>query len=273
MEILRFDLRDTPTEHGFMPFLEVYRIDRFWEDCRRPMVIICPGGGYDHVCVDREGERIALNYNAAGYHAAVVHYPIHPHRHPEPLNAAAQAFRIVRAHAGEWQLLPDKIAVCGFSAGGHLAASLSTLWNDPRFFTEEEIASRLHRPDASILCYPVISSGDKAHKGSFRSLLGDNENDPLWETYSCEKQVDKDTPPAFLWHTFEDTCVPVENSLLYASALREQDVPFELHIYPRGIHGLSLVTDEYLWSKHMFPRDYGWMKLSIDFLNERFSLV
>ncbi len=273
MEILRFDLRDTPTEHGFMPFMDVYRIDRFWDGCLRPMVIICPGGGYEHVCADREGERIALSYNAAGYHAAVVHYPVFPHRHPEPLQAVARAFRIARAHAEEWQLMPDKIAVCGFSAGGHLAASLSTLWNDPRFFAEEEIASRLHRPDASVLCYPVISSGDKAHKGSFRALIGEDESNPLWQAMSCEQQVDSHTPPAFLWHTVEDDCVPVENSMLYAAALQKAHVSFELHIYPKGGHGMALVTDEYLWSKRRFPRDYAWMNLSVDFLNETFGLV
>ena len=274
MQILRFDLRKEPTEHGFMPFLEVYRIDRFWEDCRRPMVVICPGGGYEHVCADREGERVALQYNAAGYHAAVVHYAICPHRAPEQLYELAEAFRIVRAHAEEWQLAPDKIAVCGFSAGGHLAASLSTLWDEPSLFSEEEIASRVCRPDASILCYPVITGGEKAHDGSFRALLGtDDKSDPRRMLYSCESQVDPDTPPAFLWHTVEDTCVPVENSILYASALREHGVLFELHIFPRGCHGMSLVRDEYIWSKRMFERDYDWMVLSVDFLNEQFGLV
>lgn len=270
MQILRFDLRKEPTEHGFMPWLEVFLIDKFW-DARRPMVIICPGGGYAHVCADREGERIALNYNAAGYHAAVVHYSIAPHKAPNPIKEVAEAFRTVRAHAEEWQLMPDKIAVCGFSAGGHLAASISTMWNCPEIFTQEEIASRLHRPDASVLCYPVITSGEKAHKGSFDNLVGDDQY--LRELYSVEKQVDADTPPAFLWHTIEDGDVPVENSMLYASALQEKGIPFELHIYPKGVHGMSLVSDEYIWSKKRFNRDYGWMKLSVDFLNELFGLV
>lgn len=270
MQILRFDLRKEPTEHGFMPWLEVFLIDKFW-DAKRPMVIICPGGGYGGVCADREGERIALNYNAAGYHAAVVHYSVAPHKAPNPIQEVAESFRIVRAHAEEWQLMPDKIAVCGFSAGGHLAASISTLWNCPEIFTEEEIKSRLHRPDASILCYPVISSGVNAHQGSFINLVGDDER--LRELYSLEKQADKDTPPAFLWHTVEDDVVPVENSILYASALQKNSVPYELHIYPKGGHGMSLVSDEYIWSKQRFSRDYGWMKLSVDFLNELFKIT
>lgn len=270
MQVLRFDLRKEPTEHGFLPFMEVYRIDRFRDDTRRPMVIVCPGGGYEGLCADREGESIALQYNAAGYHAAVVHYALRPHRAPEQLYEVAEAFRIVRAHADEWQLSPDHIAVCGFSAGGHLAASLSTLWNEPSLFSKEDIASRVCRPDASILCYPVITGFENAHEGSFRALLGENADRTL---YSCEKQVDAGTPPAFLWHTVEDTCVPVENSLLYAGALRENGVPFELHLYPRGGHGMALVRDDALWSKRRFERDYNWMAFSVDFLNERFGLL
>lgn len=268
MQILRFDLRKEPTEHGFMPWLEVFLIDKFW-DARRPMVIICPGGGYGGVCADREGERIALNYNAAGYHAAVVHYSVAPHKAPNPIQEVAESFRIVRAHAEEWQLMPDKIAVCGFSAGGHLAASISSMWNCPELFSKEEIENRLHRPDASILCYPVIAPW--GHKGSFDNLVGDDE--ALREFYSTEKQVDEMTPPAFFFHTFEDKEVPLENSLAYASALRKYDIPYEMHIYPRGIHGLTLVSDEYIWSKKMFQRDYAWIKLSVDFLNELFKIT
>jgi len=270
MEVLHFNLRREPTEYGFMPWLDVYRIDRFWEGCSRPMVIVCPGGGYSGVCADREGERVALQYVAAGYHAAVVHYPVKPHRAPEPIYAVAEAFRVVRAHAEEWQLNPEHIAVLGFSAGGHLAASISTLWNEPSLFSEEEIASRVCRPNATVLCYSVISAGEKAHRGSFECLLGESAD---WSLYSCEKQVDADTPPAFLWHTVADKTVPVENAVLYASALREKNVPFELHIYPRGDHAMTLVSDEYLWSKPMFARDYNWMGLSIDFLNETFGLL
>lgn len=273
MRIIGFDLRGTPTEHGFMPFMEVYLIDRF-RDARRPMVVVFPGGGYAGVCADREGERIALSYNAAGFHAAVVHYSVAPHRAPEQLYEAAEALRTVRAHADEWQLSKDNIAVCGFSAGGHLAASLCTLWNEPSLFSEEDIKTRVCRPDASILCYPVISSDRRsAHMGSFDNLLGANAEKALCELYSCEKHVDRETPPAFLWHTAADDVVPVENSILYASALQKQGIEFELHVYPRGHHGMSLVSDECIWSKPMFKRGYDWMKLSVDFLSEQFGLV
>ena len=271
MQVLRFDLRKEPTEHGFMPYLEVFLIDRFWE-ARRPMVVICPGGGYNYVCADREGERIALNYNASGFHAAVLHYSIAPHRAPLALLEVAEAIKLVRSHAEEWQLIPENIAVCGFSAGGHLAASISTMWNEPSIFSKEDINSRISRPDASILCYPVISGGEFAEKGSFSRLTGQDGGD-LWDFYSCEKRIDKDTPPAFLWHTVADGTVPVENSLLYAQALQKQGIEYEMHLYPRGMHGMSLVSDEYIWSKPTFARDYMWMKLSVDFLNEQFGLV
>lgn len=266
MQILQFDLRKEKTEYGFMPHLDVFLLDPCG-DVARPMVIICPGGGY-RFCSEREADRIALQYNAAGYHAAVVYYSVAPHKAPNPIYEVAESFRIARSHADEWKLNPDKIAVCGFSAGGHLAASISSMWNCPELFSEEEIESRLHRPDASILCYPVIAPW--GHKGSFDNLVGEEE--ALREFYSVEKHVDEKTPPAFLFHTYEDKTVSVENSFTYASALRKYGVPFEFHVYPKGGHGLSLVSDEAIWSKNRFARDYGWMKLSIDFLNELFEM-
>lgn len=272
MDTYHFSLLDKPTEHGFMPTMTAYILERN-EDGPRPMVIVIPGGGYGMVAENWEGERIAMAYLNAGFNAAVVDYCVAPHRHPLPLMNAAAAVRICREHAGEWQADRNKIAVCGFSAGGHLAASISTLWDCEDYFSKEEIESRIYRPDASILCYPVITSGDKAHKDSFINLLGGHdETSPLWQQMSLETQVDKDTPPAFLWHTFEDDCVPVENSLLYASALKTHDVPFELHIYPKGHHGLSLTTQSLPRNRSMFQRDYGWMGLSIDWLSEVFGL-
>lgn len=265
------NLRETATEYGFMPTLQTYILDSYERDYDRPAVIVCPGGGYGHVS-EREGERIALAYNAAGFHAFVVTYPVAPHKHPEPIACVAKAIKTVREHSGEWHINSDKIAVCGFSAGGHLAASISTLWSDEEIFTKEEISSKLHMPNATILSYPVISSGEFAHKGSFRNLIGEDEEDVLWKKLSLETRVTKDTSPAFLWHTVEDTAVPVENSMMYVSALRREDIPFELHIYPNGGHGMSRVTDETIWAMPSFNREYSWHQLSVEWLLEVFCL-
>ena len=267
MENLVINLLDEKTEHGFMPTLTTYILDG---EESRPAVVVIPGGGYSHVS-PREGERIALSYNAAGFHAFVLIYAVAPHKHPLPILNASRAIRIVRENAEKWHVFEDKIAVCGFSAGGHLAASISTLWNDREIFGDDEKENLLHKPNASILCYPVITSGAKAHQGSFINLIGEDKSDPLYTKLSLENAVDDNTPPAFLWHTFEDNCVPVENSMCYASALRNHNIAFELHIYPSGCHGLSLVSDETIWSVKKFSREYQWMKLSIDWLNELFG--
>lgn len=273
MDTFMRNLANEPDEEGFMPAMKVYLLEKNEEEGVRPMVIICPGGGYSCVVENWEGERIAMAYAAAGFHTAVVDYKVAPRDYRQPLRDAAAAVRTCRENAGIWQVDPAKIIICGFSAGGHLAASVSTLWDSAEFFTPEEIGSRICRPDASILCYPVITSGDKAHKDSFVKLIGsDDEGLPEWREMSLEYQVDDQTPPAFLWHTVEDSVVPVENSMYYATALREHHVPFELYIYPRGDHGLSLVTQGLSRTKPMFGRDYGWMKLSIDWINELFGL-
>ena len=159
------------------------------------------------------------------------------------------------------------IVVLGFSAGGHLAASLSTLW------VKYGRGDRIYRPDGAVLCYPVITSGEYSHKDSIRFLTGtDDESSEVWKEVSLENQVDENTPPTFLWHTYEDTIVPVENSLLYASALKRNKIPFELHIFPKGDHGLSLCTEERLRTRSIFPRQYNWMGLSIDWITQLFGL-
>lgn len=272
MDTYILNLAEEPTKEGFMPTMQAYILEAN-DDGPRPMIVVCPGGGYYGIAENWEGERIAMAYVAAGFDAAVVNYCTYPHHYPLPMQNAAAAIRICRENAEKWQVNPQKIAICGFSAGGHLAASISTLWNATELFTEEEIKSEIYRPNASVLCYPVITTGDKAHKDSFRNLLGtSDESLPEWKLLSLENQVDEKTPPAFLWHTFEDTTVPVENSMYYAAALREHSVPFELHIYPKGWHGLSLSTVGLPRTKSFFNRDYGWMKLSIDWLSEVFEL-
>lgn len=214
-----------------------------------------------------------MAYPAAGYDVALVRYRVRPHRYPDALCDLSKAIRICREHAEDWHIDPNQIVLCGFSAGGHLAASMSTLWNDPSLFSAEEIKSEVYRPNASVLCYPVITSGEKAHKDSIINLIGsDDESSALWQHVSLEKQVDERTPPAFLWHTFEDADVPMENSILYATALRNHGVPCELHIYTRGPHGMALVTKECPRTHSIFARDYHWVSMSIDWIADIFDI-
>ena len=272
MKVFTLDLLDKKTEFGFMPTLTAQLIDGNPDNKEeRPAVVVIPGGGYGHVSY-REGERIALSYNAAGYHTFILNYCVAPHIHPLPILNIAKSLELIRENASQWGVAPNKIAVCGFSAGGHLAASISTLWNDTKIFGDDAQKNKLHRPDASVLCYPVITSGEYAHKGSFINLSGSSEEIELWKEMSLEARVDKNTPPAFLWHTFSDGTVPVENSMLYAMSLRKNDIQFELHIYPQGEHGMSLVSDETYWSVLKFTREYPWMKQSIEWLNIQFGI-
>jgi acetyl esterase/lipase len=208
---------------------------------RRPAVIICPGGGYRFLSF-REAEPVALRLNALGINAFVLYYSVAPAEYPVPQLQLAESVRAVGLHAADWATDPDKIFVMGFSAGGHLACSLGTLWND-RIFAPLTAQPGQIRPRGMILCYPVITSGEFAHRDSFAALLG-NRHEELRDTVSLEKRVTAQTVPAFIWHTFEDALVPVENSLLLASALRANRVPFELHIYPFGQHGLSLSSSQ-----------------------------
>ncbi len=205
----------------------------------RPCILIMPGGGYTHLAKQKEGEGLALNLCAMGYHAAVLEYSVAPAAYPTQLLEAATAMSIIRSHAAEWHIDPNKILVCGSSAGGHLAASFGCFWHEDFIADAVGIADKeLLRPNGMILCYPVISSGEKAHRGSFVNLCGDRYEE-LVDKLSLENQVSEYTPKAFIWHTFADMSVPVENSLLFASALREKEIPFELHIYPVGKHGIG----------------------------------
>jgi len=224
-------------EDGFVPALDLYPVET-----DRPLgaVLVCPGGGYQGRA-PHEGGAVARRFNAAGLHAFVVQYRVAPHRHPAPLLDAARAMRIIRQHAQEWQVHPDRIAVCGFSAGGHLAGSLGVYHADAK--VGDDMDRIPCRPDALILCYPVITSGLHTHGGSFANLLGVDAPQDLREKMSLERQVSAETPPTFLWHTFDDPGVPVENSLLFAQALRQCGVPFELHVYPSGRHGLGLAPE------------------------------
>ena len=209
----------------------------------RPLVLVCPGGGYNHTS-NREGEALAMQFLAMGYHAAVLKYSCAPAVYPTALTELAASILLIRQNAEKWHVNPRQILVLGCSAGGHLAASLGVFWDED--FLAEALnvgadAHELFRPDGMILCYPVITSGEFAHRGSFQSLLGERE-EALSEKMSLEHQVNSKTPPAFIWHTYTDGSVPVENSLLFVSALRKAGVSVEFHMYPCGGHGLSLAN-------------------------------
>lgn len=213
----------------------------------RGCVIVCPGGGYEFKTMDYEGEEIALMFNKNGIDAFVLDYRIKPDYHPSPLNDAFRAIEKVRALSEELGYMSDKIGIIGFSAGGHLAASAGTMWTTPAT-----------RPDAMILCYPVITMGKTAHVGSKTNLIGDRITEALVSDLSCENRVSRQTPPAFIWHTADDKAVTVDNSLMMASALASKAVPFEMHIYPHGEHGLALAKDDKVVS--------AWAGLCVDWL-------
>lgn len=208
----------------------------------RGAVIVFPGGGYNHLA-EHEGEPIARWLNAEGLAAFVLRYRVSPYKHPAPWQDASRAVRLVRSRATEWGVRPDKIGVLGFSAGGHLAATLSTRWDQGDPTDPDPVERHSSRPDAAVLCYAVVTFFERYyHGGSVRTLLGDPPPQELADSLSAELGVTVKTPPAFLWHTADDDRVPVENSLLYAAALRRCAVPFELHIFPHGRHGLGLAA-------------------------------
>lgn len=207
----------------------------------RPAVVICPGGAYAFTS-DREAEPVALSFAARGFQACVLRYPVAPARFPAALCALAQAVAFVRENAAPYAVDPQQISVCGFSAGGHLAGSLGVFWNEPFLAAQTGLAPAQMRPNRMVLCYPVITGGSFAHKGSFDNLLGQDADAAARARLSLEQCVTPDTPPAFLWHTVTDEAVPVENSMLFAMALRKAGVPFEAHLYAKGTHGLALAN-------------------------------
>ena len=211
---------------------------------KRPVVLICPGGGYA-MTSDREAEALAVKFLAMGYHAAILRYSVAPARFPEALLQLATAVALLRENVEKWHIDENKIVVQGSSAGGHLAASLGVFWNKSFVAETLEKNSKMFRPNGLMLSYPVITSGEKAHQGSFENVLGEQYADEEKRRFlSLEYNVSRDTPPTFLWHTAPDDTVPVENSLLFFQALHALDIPAELHIYPVGGHGLGLATTE-----------------------------
>ena len=225
-------------------------------------LVIFPGGGYAGLA-QHEGNDYALWSNQRGITAFVLKYRLGSkgYRHPAMLNDAARAVRLVRARAGDWKLDPKRVGIMGSSAGGHLASTLLTHFDAGKPDAEDPVERQSSRPDLGILCYPVITMGEYTHQGSKNNLLGKDPAPELVKLLSNELQVTKETPPCFLFHTGEDTAVPVENSLEFAAALRRAGVPFDLHIYQKGRHGIGLADKPPFAHVHPWASDcLFWLK-------------
>jgi acetyl esterase/lipase len=274
----------------------------FQTGVKRPAVIVCPGGAYLGTS-DREAEPVALRFAAAGYHAFVLRYttyykewvrdfqnlpPGNPRSaFPQPLLDLAQTIALVRRHAEEWRVNPDQIAVAGFSAGGHLAASLGVHWHEPFLKERLGIDNEQFKPNALILGYALLdyvfmhedafSGEDHLKKGLFRlaaqAIFGTPEpNEEQLKERSPALHVSSNTPPVFMWHTAEDGLVGAHNSLVFASALAKLRIPYELHVFTRGEHGLSLADETTAANPDQInPEAAAWFQLALNWLRKQFK--
>ncbi|MCH5197702.1 MAG: alpha/beta hydrolase [Oscillospiraceae bacterium] len=236
------------SSNGADPVLDMYfpynMTEMHREQQKRPCMLICPGGGYG-MCSQREAEPIALHFLPEGYNVFVLYYSVAPHRFPTQITEVAAAVELIYKNSEEWNCDINKIAIMGFSAGGHLAAHYSTAFDCAEV---RKVFPESKSVNASVLCYPVITADpEKAHMGSFQNLLGHYpETEEELKVFSCDRLVKSTTPPAFLWHTSDDSAVPVINTLLYAEALTKYKIPVEVHIYPHGNHGLATSDNQTL---------------------------
>lgn len=241
-----------PCVGEFLPNLTAYLHE---DEQIRPVMIVVPGGGYALVS-PTEGEIVAKRFYEAGYQAFVLTYTTNMFRlaplKTQPLRDISRAVRYIRKNAECLQIKEDRIVCCGFSAGAHLTGSLAVHYQDA-VLKDEPDSEISNRPDAVLLCYPVVTRGEKAHLGSFDKLFGEDASKEQIEWASLEKQVTSDTPPAFLWQTMTDETVPVENSILYTKACRNAGVPCELHLFMEGRHGMSLANED--WAANHFGKD------------------
>ncbi len=256
--------------------LTAYVCDKIPAVSPRPAIIVCPGGGYSFLS-EREGEPIVKHFLENGFNAYLLtSYVGEKARDYAPLIQAALAIKLVRERAELDNTNPNKIYIIGFSAGGHLAASAGTLWNIPEVrdavgVTNGSAPEGINRPDGMILSYPVITAGEFCHLGSIQNISGHTElTDEDIEKFSLERHVDATTPPAFIWHTFTDTCVPVQNSLMFMNAMLSAGVPFEAHIFPEGRHGLSLANEETKAGNegNVVPHVQCWADLAVKWIKD-----
>lgn len=238
-----------PAAYGFVPFLTSYIHE---DKTLRPCMLVVPGGAYRNVSPS-EAHLPAEEFYRAGFQVFVLAYTVNLLDEPlklQPLHDISRAVRMIRRHSGRYNTDPGRVAVCGFSAGGHLCASLCVHYGD---ITDSDPAYRgiSNKPDAAILAYPVITSGTYAHRDSMTALLGADASEEELSYMSLEKHVTADTPPCFLWQTVTDATVPVENSYLFAGALRNAGMPFAHHVFSEGVHGMSVASERWL------ERDFG----------------
>ena len=243
--------KDTPTLTPYLP-----------EKPSGAAVVVCPGGGYGGLA-PHEGPDYANWLMQHGISSFVLKYRLgsHGYRHPVMLQDAARAVRLVRARAAEWKIDPARVAIMGSSAGGHLASTLLTHFDSGKADASDPIEQQSSRPTLGILCYPVITMGSNTHQGSKNNLLGKSPDSELLRSLSNETQVTSNTPPCFIWHTWEDKAVKVENSLAFAAALQRAEVPFDLHVYERGRHGIGLADKAPFKNVHPWAQDLlFWLK-------------
>ena len=248
--------------------VQAYLQETTLDNQQLPAVVICPGGAYFDLS-DREQFPVAQAFLAAGYHVFILRYSVKEDAKDfKPLCQLAATISHIRKNAQEWMAAPDKIAVCGFSAGGHLAASAGTLSLSEEFRSiwqcDEDIL-----PNAMVLGYPVLLANEFAHVGSVGRVSGADAGTEKFCFFGLNQHVCKQTPPTFIWHTAADQSVPVENSLQFATALSKNAVPFELHIFPEGPHGMSICTQEV---GHDHPYNARWMGWAITWLDNQFNI-
>ncbi len=254
---------ETPSKAPDLTGYIIRNIDEFSAGRTRSAVLVLPGGGYSRTS-EREAEPVALEFLASDICAFILYYSCAPSKFPTQLVQTAKAISLIRENAAEWNIDPDRIFVCGFSAGGHLAASIGTLWKShlPQYgFTGEA-----HKPNGLILGYAAISFKGREERPAYKILLGENPSPELVALMSMEDNVSSDTPPSFIWSTYEDATVPVNNSLLFAQALAKKNVPFELHIYPKGVHGLSLANEIVCKPEKVQKKPQDWIRLAKEWL-------
>ncbi|MEJ0091241.1 MAG: alpha/beta hydrolase [Limisphaerales bacterium] len=237
-----------------IPTLTVYLPDP--TNATGAAMVICPGGGYAGLA-PHEGNDYALWLNQHGVTCFVLKYRLGSsgYHHPAMLNDAARAVRWMRAHADDYKIDPHRVGIMGSSAGGHLASTLLTHFDAGDTNSADVIERQSSRPDIGILCYAVISMGEFTHQGSKENLLGKDPSPALVQLLSNELQVTTNTPPCFIWTTYEDTVVPMENTMLFAQALRSNHVPFDLHVYQKGGHGMGLADKPPFAHPHPWAND------------------
>jgi len=269
MKILDYDIKTAYDDAHLTVYLHNESCNYKGE--KRDMLLIAPGGGYGGV-VYWEGEPVALEFFARDMNVAVLTYSVAPHVFPEALVQMATALAFIRERADEYNIDANRIFISGFSAGGHLAASLGTLWNKPEIIKAIGLETEKYKPNGMILGYPVITSGEFAHKDSFKNLLGDKYGDEkLMDLVSLEKQVSSDTVPTFIWTTVTDDCVPSENSILFINALKKNNIFFECLLFAEGKHGMSVGSKNSLASCYteadLQPKLAVWLDRAKDFID------